>query len=237
MSSETLGPKFRLEASKAFVVLGHSERKRVGEFLAQSLDERRFFQNIWEEVEDVEVITLNRSAAMINRAALAKEMRRRAVIAHSAGIMRIRGALQVIAFNPPEQVPFIELLKRANDIMADHIEKESGAHKGGILDMIGAGVELARSPLTTLVTPLRISRGYSTVDDLVGRYDDFPAGRAIVHSGRDSFRFQESADMQKAADDGISTVVIAEHYHMEALLAPNRTIDAITPFIFPEPKV
>lgn len=64
--------------------------------------------------------------------------------------------------------------------------------------------------------------------------EDFPAGRAIVHSEYDGFGFYDLADMERAASSGVTTLVLPNHYHNEVLFAPNRTIDLMTPAIFPE---
>jgi hypothetical protein len=226
MSIEHQGPKFTLESSRAVIVLGHSERLEVGQLLAETLDSRRFF-------EELDLVTLNRSAAILGRHALKEHMKRSTVITHSSGVMRIPCALQIVAINPPEPVSFIELVKRVQIVAKDNIEAEPGAHARGLLDLFKAGIELARSPITSMVTPIRISRGYSTVKDLSGRGSDFRAGRAIVHSDSDNFGFARLADMYTASENGITAVKLLNHHHNELLFAPGRTIDALTPAIFP----
>lgn len=148
--------------------------------------------------------------------------------------MRVPAALQIIAINPPEQVSFVDLLKRANEITKDKFEKEVGSHKTGNGDLAAAGLQLLSSPIASLVTPHRISQGYSTVDRLSDGAEDFRAGRAIVHSQLDGFGFYDLADLDLAASNGVTTLVLPDHYHNEVIFAPNRTIDLMTPAIFPE---
>ena len=227
MSIESYGPRFQIESDKAFYLPGHSERKKTGEFMARTLVERGIF-------EDVEIVTLNRIASMIHRDALRREMLTRTVITHSAGIMRVPAALQVVAINPPEQVSFVDLLKRANEITKDKFEKEVGSHKTGYGDLAAAGLQLLGSPIASIVTPYRISQGYSTVDRLADGAEDFRGGRAIVHSQLDGFGFYDLADLDFAAVNGVTTLALPNHYHNEALFAAKRTIDLMTPAIFPE---
>ncbi len=226
MATTVKGPNFQIESDKAIVGLGHSERKHVGEFLARTIDELGIFRKI-------EIVTLNKSAGMIGRKALRRELESSFVIGHSAFITRVQRALQVVAINPPEPVSLINLAKRTKAVIDDPIRKEHGAHKTGIADMIGAGFELARSPLSSARTPIMISRGYSTIEQLVARANDFPAGRAVVHSALDSFGFADLADMDYASNNGVTTVVLPNHYHNEALFAPNRLVSLLTPAIFP----
>ena len=227
MSIKSHGPHFQIESRKAFVIGGHSERSTTGEFLARTLLARGIF-------EEIEVVTLNRTASLIHRGALRREMLNRTVITHSAAIIRVPAALQIVAINPPEQVSFVDLLKRANEIIKDKFPIEEGAHKTGYGDLAAAGVQLLGSPVTSLVTPIRIAKGYSSVDRLVAGADDFPAGRAIVHSEFDGFGFYNLADMGRASSSGVTTLVLPNHYHGEVLFAPNRTIDLMTPAIFSE---
>ena len=206
--------------------MGHSERVVAGKLLEKEIDSLGLFS------DGIDLITLNQTSAMIGRRALREEMKKRTVITHSAGIMRLSGALQIVAINPPEKVGFVELLKRAQKITKDPITKEEGAHKTGFTDLAGAGVELMRSPGTTFKTMNMISSGYSAVDQLILRADDFPAGRAIVHSERDTFGFSDLANMDLAALNGISTFMISGHYHNDVLLAPNKTLELLTPELF-----
>jgi len=154
-------------------------------------------------------------------------------LGHSAFITRVPRALQVVAVNSPEQVSLLNLAKRAKAVLKDPVAKEPGAHKTGVRGLVGAGVELARSPVCSARTPLIISRGYSTAQQLASRVGDFPAGRAIVHSALDSFGFADLADMDYAGANGVTTVVLPDHYHNEVLFAPNRFVELLTPAIFP----
>lgn len=153
------GPLFQVESDKAMIILGNSERDEVGDFLARTLDERGIF-------EDIDVYTLNHSAALLGRAAIQKAMETRTVITHSAGIMRVPKALQIVAINPPEPVPLGQLVKRAMDVANDPIVPEVGAHQTGFMDMLKAGLEMARSPIVTAKTSLQIAGGYSSTERL-----------------------------------------------------------------------
>lgn len=226
MISGTSGPAFQVESDKAFLVLGHSERLEVGNFLAKTLDERHIFA-------ELDVISLNRAAAYVGRASLREAMKHRTVITHSAAIMRVPRALQIIAINPPEEVSLGQLLKRANEVVKDALVPEEGAHKTGLGDLAKAGLELARSPVVTVTTALGISRGYSSTERLAEGAEDFPAGWAMVHSEHDTFGFSNLCDLDRAAQAGVTTVVLPGHYHNEVLFAPNRTLDLLTPAIFP----
>lgn len=218
--------EFQVESDRAFIVLGHSERRRVGEFFATKLDERGLFG-------EIDVITLNQAAAKLGRKALHGEMKLRTVITHSAGITRIPAALQIIAINPPEQVSLTELIKRAMEIMNDPIVPEEGSHNTGFGDMIGAGFELVRSPASTIHTMSLIAKGYSAVRKLSGSANQFPGGRAIVHSELDGFGFSDLADKNLANMHGVTTITLPDHHHNEVLFAPGRTIDLMSPVIFP----
>lgn len=222
-------PGFNIESDHAVIVLGHSERLGVGQFWAEELDRRDLF-------EEIDVVTLNKTAAMIGRSSLRSHLKRSTVFTHSAGITRVNEALQVVTLNPPEPVAGLrELIRRATTIINDPIEAETGAAKTGILDTALAGCELMRSPLSTLVTMYKIGLGgYSTVRELSEREADFPAGRAIVHSELDGFGFCESADMVSAENAGIVTVTVSQDaYHNSILYTPRKVLDAMTPAILP----
>lgn len=228
MKIEKTSPKFQVASDKAILVLGHSERYKTGEYFASVLDKLNLF-------DEIDIFSLNKCAAALGRSSVQKAMENRTVITHSAGLMRVKKALQVIALNPPEPVPLIPLIKRGLiDIPRDHFESEEGAHSRTHLDIFMAGVELARSPITTLQTVHRISRGYSSTDRLVNGSEDFRAGRAMVHSELDAFGFAQLANMERAAQSGVTTVMLPNHHHNEALFAAEDTIKQLTPVIFPE---
>ncbi|MDQ3094146.1 MAG: hypothetical protein M3Q70_03150 [bacterium] len=225
------GPKFNIESDTALIVLGTSERKETGELFARTLDARKIF-------EKVDVVTLNRAAAVLGRKALQEQMKRSTVITHSAGITRVREALQVIAINAPEHVSFFQLLKRASEVTKDPVTKEPGSHQTGLGDMAQAGLELLRSPISTVVTPTRIARGYSTSQRLMHGKLDFPAGRALVHTFPDTFGFIDAVNESVTTDyslpnSGVSYLAVPDQYHNDILFSPGRSIDAMTPFIFP----
>ena len=224
MSKVVRGPEFQIESDKAMIVLGHSERKEYGEFIASALDERRVF-------EDIDVYTLNHCAAYLGRKSVREAMKSRTVITHSAGIMRVPQALQIIAINPPEPVSFGQLLRRATEVAKNPVVAEEGAPKTGIGDLAKAGFELVRSPIASATTCLRIARGYSATAHLATGHNAFRAGRAMVHSELDSFGFAELADMERAAMAGVTTVLLADHYHNEVFFAPRSTLDLLTPEI------
>lgn len=229
MSEDNSTTRFRIESDRAFIVLGNSERREFGEYIGRALDAMRIF-------EDIDVFTLNHSAAMLGRASIRKAMETRTVITHSAGILRIPKALQIVAINPPEPVPLGQLIKRAVfEVTKDSIDAEAGAPKTGTSDMLKAGLELARGPISTIVTAQRIARGYSATRRLIEGAEDFPAGRAMVHSELDAFGFAGLADSDRAARAGVTTIMLPGHYHNEMLFAPRRTFNQLTPEIFPNP--
>lgn len=230
MAANGAGPQFTIESDAAVIVLGHSERQSIGNFWATELDQRGIF-------ETIDVVTLNRAAAMVGRASLRNHLKRATVFTHSAGITRIDKALQVVALNPPEPVDGIrELIRRAMTIANDPIEAEAGASRTGLVDLALAGVELMRSPISTVVTMHRIGiGGYSTVRELSLREHDFPAGRAIVHSESDGFGFCESAELTIAEMAGVVTLTVSEDaYHNSILYTPRRIMDEMTPTILPQ---
>lgn len=227
MGAVHLGPQFELESGKAIIVLGNSERHEVGELWGRTLDERRLF-------DYVDVVTLNEAAALVGRASLRQRLKESTVFTHSAGVTRLAESRQVIALNPPEPVNgILELIRRANEVGKDKIPAEYGAVVTGLADLTKAGFELARSPLSTVKTLWLIGHaGYSTVNTLIERAEDFPGGRAIVHCDADGFGFS-SADMAVAADNGISTLEIQDAFHNSVLFQPSRILDEMTPTILP----
>lgn len=222
------GPDFKVESGKAVIVLGNSERHEVGELWGKTLDERRIF-------DYVDVVTLNEAAARFGRASLRQRLKESVVFTHSAGITRLAEARQVIAINPPEPVAgVIELMRRAAEVGKDKIDPEYGAIKTGAVDLTKAGLELARSPFSTVKTLWLIGRaGYSAVSALIERAEDFPAGRAIVHCDEDGFGFFANADLLAAVDNDIPTLVIEGAHHNEVLFRPSYILDEMTPTILP----
>ncbi len=223
-----MGPKFEFASDRAIIALGHSERKMVGEKWASEIDNLDIF-------EDIDVVTINRLDRLRDSSLLKSVMKKSTVFGHSAASTRIDEALQFVAINPPEPASTLDLLKAASKIANDPIEPEVGSHKTGLLDLLGAGLELADSPTSSISTIRRISGGYSAVEDLIAKGEkSFPEGRAIVHSELDGFGFSELANMHRAAGNGITAVEIPNHYHNEVLFAPKKTIGLLTPSIFPE---
>src|SRR5690606_4682930 len=136
------GPKFEIESDRAVIGLGHSERKEVGEAWEQALDDLDIF-------EKIDVVTLNRAAGL-TRFAIRQLLDQSTVFGHSAFITRVPHARQIVAINAPEQMPFFTLLGRAlNDVTKEPIVPEPEAHKTGLGDMMKAGLEMARSPIST----------------------------------------------------------------------------------------
>lgn len=150
--------------------------------------------------------------------------------------MYVDSGLQIIAFNPPEPVPTGTLIKRGLvDIGQEDIrDKQPGSHKTGLLDMVQAGLQLVTSPVSSARTIGGIGSGYSSTRKLAWATEQFPAGRAIVHSELDAFQFPKGANLEAAALYGVSTAVIPNHWHNEILFAPNRTLTAVMPHILPE---
>lgn len=224
------GPKFERASDRVFVGLGHSERKGLADGFLQALHELRIFTHI-------DAIPLNKMAGFMTRRANREEAKQRLLIGHSASVTRVPAALQVVAFNAPEPTSLFQLGRSAWALTGESkaIPHEQSAWKvGGAKDLTLAGLELMRSPFTSVRTPLQIALGYSAVDHLVKGAERFPAGRVLVHSTNDSFGFQDRADMQRAAENNVTTVMIPDHWHMSMLLEPKRTIELLTPVIFPE---
>lgn len=229
MNYTAKGPKFELASDELFIVGGNSERKEVMDFFASKLDERRLF-------EDINVVTLNRLDTKLGRGALFAAFRESTVLSHSSGLTRVPRALQIIAMNPPEPITIRQQIERASEIVNDQVVKEPGHHKTGSADMLKAGLQLAGSPISTFRTMSTIKHGYSGSNRLIGGVQDFPAGRALVHSDQDGFGFAELADMDVAASCGVTTLMLHGHHHNEYMFAPDLTIDLMTPTIFPDTR-
>jgi hypothetical protein len=209
----------------AVLGLGHSERSEVGEFLARTLKNFGVFKT-------VDIVTTNDLAKLSLTQEISEMMAVSSVVTHSVfpvHMDRIEGPiLQIIAFNPPEPTPTMQLAKGAKEVAADRMYKEPGHHTTGALDMAKAGIELLRRPLTSIETVRRIANSFSTLDYLIDHKDQFMHGRAVVHSSGDNFGFQEGFDFQRAEDDGIIAMLLGDsHRHNQLLFAPKQTLDLL----------
>ena len=222
------GPQFNIETNRVFIALGNSERRRIGEGLAQALHELRIFTHI-------DTVPLNKMAGFVTRGAFRDEAKRRFVIGHSAALTRLPHALQVAAINPPEPTSVHDLIVRANKLTKEKVAKEPTAWESGPKDLALAAFELGRSPFTSARTPHMIAGGFSSVDYLINGEERFPAGRALVHSANDVFGFQKMGDLRCAGDNGVTAFMLPDHSHMSLLLEPKRTVGLLTPAIFPMP--
>lgn len=231
---------FTLESDKAILVLGHSERKKTGELWAKEIDERNYF-------DDIDVLTLNAFDTKMRgtgRVALLDVLARSTAITHSAGAQRVieasqhRRLHQIVAFNGSEQTSYRQQIRSAMAIGSDPMSERSepGAHEIDILDRMGAGLQIASSPISTARTMAGIKNGFSTSRRLAVAGRDFPAGRALVHSELDGFGFPNGANNEFARIMGVTVEELPDHYHNEVLFAPGRTMDMLTPTIFPEPS-
>ena len=234
------GPHMAIETDRAAIALGNSERSEVGEALANALIEVGF--------ENVETFTLNQLA--IGGSAVRDYFRGSFAISHSHGIARMPNALQVLAFNPSRELPYLESILRAQMVGEDPVDKEPEAHETGIVDLLKAGLELARSPRTTLATMRDLNNGFNGTMSVISRRSEgeFPAGSAMVHSFGDKFGFPNWGDMMLSARVGITTGLLYGDdtdnpgegaYHNGLLFAPRTHLDAIRPIVeFPtDPSV
>lgn len=223
------GPDFQITTDSAVIALGHSERKEVGQYWGEVLGELGVFNR-------VEIVTTNMLDSKLGRKAIESLFEPSTAFSHSAGVIRVPNAAQLVAHNPVEPLPIVEALIRADMVTRDKIEKEVGAHKTGLSDLAKAGLELIGSPVTTVDTILRLDRGYSATRDLIQRQDrgEFQEGIAMIHSLEDVFGFPDVSKINEASSSGITSVLIPEHKHAEVLFAPRRTVELLTPVIFPE---
>lgn len=224
------GPQVTFESDRAVAILGHSERREVGELWENTLERSGLFPR------DIEVRTLNRSADPIGRLALRSLLKDSVLFTHSAGMTRVRQALQIVAFNSPESVATKrELIDCAVAIGKDEMINEPGCHETGFMDYAKAGLQLITSPFTTYRTMDMITNGYSTVDRLVNGAEDFPAGRAMVHTMRDGFGFAEKAfaRLDELTDADVSSAWLPNYHHNELLFAPAHVIEETRGHIFP----
>lgn len=217
--------RFEVVSDEVLVVLGNSERAKTGELIGRTLVRHNYFKL-------AHIATLNQ---MDSKSKKGKEFRAMApdmtVITHSAGIQYVDEALQIIAVNPPEQRRYVELLKGSIRMVKDPIIDEPGAHERNFADMVGATVEFLGSPITSVRTVTGIARGFSAVEHLINHAEAFPEGRAIIHSSRDAFDFQNHADLEKAERNGITTQAIGG-FHTEFLFAPLGTMREIQQCIY-----
>jgi hypothetical protein len=222
------GPKFQVESDRLVIGLGNSERRKVGALLARTFDETGLFPR---EIVVQTINEIEKSRGSKKQRDLFKDS---TLAMHSAASMYVDEGLQIIAFNAPEPLPALTLIKRGVvDAGKEKIDKEPGSHKTGLGDMALALLQMGISPITTTRTMRRIWNGYSATADLAAAGERFPAGRALVHSELDAFQFVGLADMETAARSGVSTAVIPNHWHNEILFAPNRTLLAVMPHILP----
>lgn len=225
MHAQVSGPEFNIASDRLFIVGGNSERKEVLEPFARVIDSRGIF-------EKIDLITLNNLDGRSGRS-IKQLMLVATVLGHSAAATRIKKARQFIAVNPPEQLDYRDQIKCAMDVGNDPIDKEMDTYKTGTLDLVKAGLQLVGSPLSTARTMHMIDEGFSGSSLLIRGAQDFPEGRAMVHSELDGFRFAQNAGLEAAALAGVTTLLLPGHYHNEMLLAPSRTVDLMTPVIFP----
>lgn len=216
--------KFTIASDDAIVALGNSERRKTGELAVRTLQNFGYFKNvILTTINELDEKSLRTQEIR----AKAKDM---AVITHSAALQRFDEALQIIALNPPEQTSYMQLLFGAMRMAKDPIDDEPGAHKRNLGDAIGATREFLGSPISSYRTVHGIARGFSAVEHLIERADDFPKGRAIIHAHADAFGFQKATDVERAQSHGIVTELIAG-FHTEFLFAPLRVMREIEPII------
>ena len=221
-----LGPNFEIASDELIIIGGHSERKEALRFLAETIGNLGLFK-------DITIKTINNLDTKHSRGAIYEGMKKSTVMGHSAALTRVPAALQIIAINRPEQLDYRNEIKCAIGITRDVIDKEEGAHKTGSIDMLMAGIQMFGSPISSVRTMRLINSGFSATKRLAEGEVDFPAGRALVHSELDGFGFAANANMQLAASCGVTTLLLPEHHHNEVLFAPQRTIDMMTPSIFP----
>lgn len=234
----TYGPQFQPQSNEAILLLGNSERFSTGQFLANTLVERKIF-------EDVFIFTVNDADTPAGQRALASGLETRVAVSHSIGgayildTLRDTGTrgLQLIATNPVEPLSRFQQAKRvAVDFKKEKFDKEPGAEYTGKKGQKEAIKEMARGFPTTLKTMSKIAGGFSTTQRMIEAARDglFPAGQAIIHSELDRFGFATMADLGRVAQHGITAVLLHGHEHNEILYASASTIALSTPHVFPE---
>lgn len=230
--SETVfgGPRFNVESDRALIGLGNSERREVGELAKATLEGSGLFPG------GVEMLTINQLDRLSGSEKLKGLLEDSTIFTHSAAEVYIDSGLQIIAFNSAEPTPVKDLMQRAKAVGKELqiIDAEDGAYKTGHMDTAKAAIQLACSPITSSRTISRISRGHSSSRKLAYAAEAFPAGRAIVHSENDTFRFQDSADLASANQSGVSTAVVPDSYHLSFLREPGRLFTAVMPHILPQ---
>jgi hypothetical protein len=237
MNTITNGPVFQVESNEAILLMGNSERKSTGQFLADTLVDQGVF-------DDIFIFTANESDTWAGRKALRSGLKTKTGLSHSIGAKYLLDALeetgdtalQVVAFNAPEPTKILKQIWLASTkVTGEKIDKETGAEHTGNKAAWEALKEMTTGFSTTRKTMSSIARGFSGTQRLIdaARANVFSAGQVMVHSEHDAFGFAQMADLGRAASAGVTTVMLSDHFHNEVLYAPGRTIDRLTPAVFP----
>jgi len=146
------------------------------------------------------------------------------VITHSAGILAVHNAAEVIALNGPEPTKLTQTIKGAAKIAFDKdVITEEGIIVGGMLE---PALELARHPIHNVKIPFKV-RHFSTARHLISYADGFVNGRSLFTTDQDQFGFTRPEVTDFASVNGIfAKILLGKHNH--AMFQPRDMLRQIT---------
>jgi len=216
------GPEFIPQTDTAAVVLGHSESRLVGYAMANALDELKIYNNI-------EIVTTNQLDSPEDNKSLIKFIESSAAYGHSMAVNRMPNAQQAVFVNPAEPLSYVEALIRAQLVTKDIIEAEPDTRGNGLAGIAAAAIELAKSPKTGIQTMQRLAGGYSSTNDIIDRVKDgqFPLGVVVAHSMQDVFGFPDYGNLERLAENGITSYLLEDSVHNDFLYRPRLILSSI----------
>ncbi len=198
------------------VVPGFSESIRFTEGLANELTSGPFA--LAEDADIVRVADLFDDPLKYEAA-----MSERLVVTHSAGIMAVNKAAEIIALNAPEPTRLRTTVRGATVIAFDKaVGKEAGISSGGLLEPV---LEVARHPLINAKIPLAI-RKFSSSQKLIDNADAFPGGRSLFATEQDQFGFARPEAIARANDNGVFARML-QGKHNHAMFQPKDMMSQI----------
>lgn len=191
-------------SKSAIIVPGFSEFTRSAEALAYELTKGPFAL-----MSDVDIVPV--TDALDNPLKYDKVFKDRFVVTHSAGILAVNAADQIMVLNGPEPTTLRKTLKASIAVNSDPNEgTEEGIVIGGMFE---AAKELARHPIINARIPFTI-RTFSTVLKLQGRPEAFPNGRMLFATDEDQYGFTSHGLIQYANERGIfARMLHGKHNH------------------------
>ncbi len=201
----------------AIIVPGFSEFERCAEPLAEALT-----SGPYALAGSAEIVCL--SDALDNPERYEKAFKGNLVVTHSAGLLAVNRALEVIALNPPEPTTLRKTIKGANAVNSSKNEGiEEGIVVGGIFEV---AKELGRHPVISAKIPLAI-RTFSSAQHLVDRAASFVNGRSLFYTDQDQFGFTRPEVVDYANQNGIfARILQGEHNH--AMFQPKDMLRQVT---------